>query len=205
MRARYCIIDRQTGVEVETVSLARPTPVADVLRMRRRPTEQYYATPWESRATVRRSGFRLDMSVGISAHRIAILTSTAFPHLRGGGELVWWRIAQHLRTQGIAVDWWVTHRSRYGVSIAPVEHAETSASGGITMHYAPPDDVIDTLVEWLSHTRARAVLSAIDWDVTMNARLTKLAEVAPLAIYQQFWQGLDCDGFSVPADVGLKP
>src|SRR3990167_10482082 len=73
------------------------------------------------------------------------------------------------------------------------------------MHYVPPADAVDTLVEWLSHCPARAVLSAVDWDVKLNERLEEIAAVAPLIVYQQFWQGLDCDGFDVPAGVGVKP
>ncbi|MCP5059563.1 MAG: glycosyltransferase family 4 protein [bacterium] len=138
--------------------------------------------------------------------RIGIVLGTAWPDIIGGGELVWRDIGIHMQRLGFDVHVFASSRASYGSgTLRPVAEIETATVAGMAYHYVPEASIIANVQDWAREARPSAIWTTFGWDVVQAARLTSLRGMAPLVVYQQFWQGLDADTFAVPEGVEFRP
>lgn len=149
----------------------------------------------------RDSGARKEAGVSYApvGARVGMVIGTAWPDCIGGGEIVWRALGQHLQTAGFEVHVFAWNRATYGMGTQkPVAEPVQKSVDGMHYHYIPERLLNPYIRTWSAKEHPVALWSTYGWDKGTNLRVSTLSGIAPLFVFQQFWQGVDTDNFSIP-------
>jgi len=170
-----------------------------LLRVHRKDPALYRVVGRVQRVSEERSYARVTGSIGIVQH-------SAWPDCIGGGELVWRSLGHHMQRLGFDVNVFSWAKATYGDGrLLPVAEIEERNVEGMQYHYVPNHRIISYIAAWAKRVHPVMLWTTMGFDLGINMGLATLTSLAPLIAYQQFWQGVDTDKFSIPDNATLMP